>query len=51
MKLNRKPVNSLSLEFFNELIANLDQIEQDDTIQGVILTSVFLKRASHYVSQ
>ena len=40
LKLNNKPANTLSLEFINEINANLDKIEQDKTVHGVILTSV-----------
>lgn len=39
MKLNRPPVNSLNLEFLTELNIQLDKIEQNKDINGVILTS------------
>jgi len=39
LKLNRPPVNSLSLEFLTELSIQLEKIEQNKDINGVILTS------------
>lgn len=39
LKLNRAPVNSLSLEFLTELNIQLEKFEQNKDINGVILTS------------
>lgn len=39
LKLNKGPVNSLNLEFLTALNIQLDKIEQDATVKGVILTS------------
>lgn len=39
VKMNKSPVNSLSLEFLTELNINLDKLEQNNDINGVILTS------------
>ena len=38
MKLNKKPVNSLNLEFLTEICINLEKLES--TAKGIILTSV-----------
>lgn len=38
-KLNKSPVNSLSLEFLTELSIQLDKLEENKDIKGVILTS------------
>ena len=40
MKLNKKPVNSLNLEFLDEIVSTIDSIEKDEGCRGVILTSV-----------
>ena len=40
LKLNKAPVNSMTLEFLNELNITLDKIEQAKDFNGVILTSV-----------
>ena len=40
VEMNRKPVNSLSLEMFAELANVIDSLEADPTCQGMILTSV-----------
>ena len=37
VSLNRPPVNSLNLEFMEDIIAALDQVEKDS--KGMILTS------------
>ena len=41
LKFNKSPVNSFTLESLNEINALFDQIEQNKSIKGVILTSVF----------
>ena len=33
-------MNALTLELFNEINVNLDKIELDESIHGIILTSV-----------
>ena len=40
LELNRKPVNSFSLDFLREINENLDQIENDQDCCGIIMTSV-----------
>ena len=40
LELNRKPVNSFSLDFLQEINENLDQIENDQDCCGIIMTSV-----------
>ena len=42
LRLNRAPVNSLSLEFLTAFGIELDKIEDNKSINGVILTSVLL---------
>lgn len=39
LKLNKGPVNSMNLEFLTALNIQLDKIEQDASVKGVILTS------------
>lgn len=39
LKLNKGPVNSLNLEFLTALNIQLDKIEHDATVKGVIVTS------------
>lgn len=46
LELNRKPVNSFSLDFLQEINAELDKLETDHDCQGLIITSVCLK---HYL--
>lgn len=43
LELNRKPVNSFSLDFLQEINAELDKLETDHDCQGLIITSVCLK--------
>jgi enoyl-CoA hydratase/carnithine racemase len=38
--MNRKPVNSMSLEMFTELANVIEGLEADPACQGMILTSV-----------
>ena len=40
LELNRKPVNSFSMEFLQEINSNLDNLENDQECQGLIITSV-----------
>ena len=40
LELNRKPVNSFSLDFLQEINENLDQIENDQDCCGIVITSV-----------
>ena len=40
LELNRKPVNSLNLDFVQEINAQLEKLENDQDCQGVIITSV-----------
>ena len=40
LELNRKPVNSFSMEFLQEINSNLDELEKDQDCQGLIITSV-----------
>lgn len=40
VEMNRKPVNSLSLEMLTELANVIDSLEADTDCQGMILTSV-----------
>ena len=40
LELNRKPVNSFSLDFLQEINAELDKLETDQDCQGLIITSV-----------
>ena len=40
LELNRKPVNSFSMEFLQEINSNLDELENDQDCQGLIITSV-----------
>lgn len=40
LELSRKPVNSFSLEFLQEINENLDQMENDQDCRGIIITSV-----------
>lgn len=39
LRMNKPPVNSLSLEFLTELNIQLEKLEQNKDINGVILTS------------
>jgi len=39
LELNRKPVNSLNLDFVQEINAQLEKLENDQDCQGVIITS------------
>ncbi|KAJ7340272.1 hypothetical protein OS493_003004 [Desmophyllum pertusum] len=39
LQLNRKPVNSFSMEFLEEINTNLDELENDQDCQGLIITS------------
>ena len=41
--LNRAPVNALSLDFVNEIIAALCQARDDDEVRAVIITSALEK--------
>lgn len=43
VKMNRKPVNGLSLEMFQALSNTLDELEKNKT-RGAILTSVFVRK-------
>lgn len=40
LELNRRPVNSFSLEFLEEINTTLGSLENDQDCQGVIITSV-----------
>ena len=40
MKFNKRPVNSLNLEFLQELVSTLDTLEKDKECRGLIFTSV-----------
>lgn len=40
LELNRKPVNSFSLDFLQEINEELDKLENDRECQGLIVTSV-----------
>lgn len=40
LELNRKPVNSFSMEFLHEINSSLDELENDQDCQGLIITSV-----------
>ena len=40
LELNRKPVNSFSMEFLQEINSSLDELENDQDCQGLIITSV-----------
>ena len=40
LKLNKQPVNSFDLLALNELNNSLDKIEQNESLKGVILSSV-----------
>ena len=40
LELNRKPVNSFSLDFLQEINVELDKLETDQDCQGLIITSV-----------
>ena len=42
IELNRKPVNSFSLEFLEEINTNLEMLENDKECHGLIITSVCL---------
>lgn len=39
MKLGKKPVNSLNLEFLTEIRTNLEELHKNKAVQGLILTS------------
>jgi len=39
IKMNRKPVNSFSLEYINEFIEALDQVEKRPESRGLVITS------------
>jgi len=39
LKMNKAPVNSLSLEFLTALNIQMDKLEKDNSIKGIILTS------------
>lgn len=45
LKLNKQPVNSFDLLALNELNNSLDKIEQDESLKGVILSSVSFFRS------
>ena len=38
IELNRPKVNAINKELIQELLAQLDQTEKDDSIRGIILT-------------
>jgi hypothetical protein len=40
LKLNKPPVNSFNLDMFIQLSEQLNEFERDETLNGVILTSV-----------
>ena len=40
LELNRKPVNSFSMEFLQEINAKLNELENDQECQGLVITSV-----------
>ena len=40
LELNREPVNSFSLDFLQEINAELDKVEVDQDCKGLIVTSV-----------
>ncbi|CAH3036839.1 unnamed protein product [Porites lobata] len=46
LELNRKPVNSFSLDFLQKINENLDQIENDQDCCGIIITSGLPKVSS-----
>ncbi|XP_006874023.1 PREDICTED: enoyl-CoA delta isomerase 1, mitochondrial [Chrysochloris asiatica] len=41
MKLKNPPVNSLSLEMLTELVINLEKLENDKAVRGLVLTSEY----------
>ena len=40
LELNREPVNSFTLEFLQEINAELDKVNSDKDCKGLIITSV-----------
>ena len=40
LELNREPVNSVTLEFLQEINAELDKVNSDKDCKGLIITSV-----------
>ena len=40
LDLNREPVNSFTLEFLQEINAELDKVDSDKDCKGLIITSV-----------
>ena len=40
LELNREPVNSFTLEFLQEINAELDKVDSDKECKGLIITSV-----------
>ena len=40
LRLNRKPVNSLNFDMLTQIAINLEKIQNDKSIKGVIVTSV-----------
>ena len=48
LRLNKAPVNSLSLEFLTAFGIELDKLEDNKSINGVILTSVSLPFAFNF---
>lgn len=42
MELNRKPVNSFSMDFIEEITSSLQGLEKNSDVRGLILTSVSL---------
>ena len=40
LELNREPVNSFTLEFLQEINAELDKFNSDKDCKGLIITSV-----------
>lgn len=50
LKLNKQPVNSFDLLALNELNKSLDKIEQDESLKGVILSSVGFSSHSLIIS-
>lgn len=42
VELNRKPVNSFTMDYLEEIISTLHSLEERSDVRGLILTSVSL---------
>lgn len=51
LKLNRAPVNSFNLDFLKDLVYQVEMFEENETLKGVIISSVMWNNYFLYSSQ